>query len=206
MRSGKGRLLGLLLSGLVGFVVGLIQFGGISWPTTSGPIETQPTWIASPTLVAANDASGAYLLDNSPAESEPATGSYAPDFDLVTFDGEPVSLADYRGERVLVNFWASWCVPCRQEAPALQGAFEEHEDFVTLGVNVLDRESDALAFAEEFGLSFPLPVDEGERVMQTYRVRALPSSFLVDSEGIIRFVHIGPLNEETIADYLSQIP
>jgi peroxiredoxin len=202
------RFLGFVLAVLVGFVVGMVQFGGLSWPAKEAAAESDTP--PAPAQVAANDASGAYVLtpptkDEQPP-SAPLVGAYAPDFSLPTLDGQQVNLSDYRGQRVLVNFWASWCIPCRDEAPELQATFEAYDDFVILGVNVMDTDADARAFVAEFGFTFPLPVDADEQVMDTYRVRAIPTSFFVDREGVIQAVHLGPLTDATIADYLAQLP
>jgi peroxiredoxin len=205
------QMLGFILAALVGFALGTVQFRGLDRPVGDELAESESSDYPVPTQVGANDPSGAYLLAT-PAQNDtmfpvaPVAGALAPDFTLETLGGQSVSLSDYRGQQVLVNFWASWCVPCREEAPQLQAAYEQYDDFVILGVNVLDTEDNAQAFAAEFGLTFPLPVDDGGSTMRTYRVRALPMSFFLDRGGVIRFVHMGPLTEATIAEYLIQMP
>ena len=125
----------------------------------------------------------------------PQEGFLAPDFELVTLEGEMVSLAEMRGKVVLLNFWASWCPPCRKEMPAMQKIFDEYnqEDFVILAVNSTnqDRISDAEAFSIEQGLSFPILLDTDGRVANQYQVRSLPTSFFIDPNGIIREIVIG---------------
>ena len=135
---------------------------------------------------------GAVTMRNNPA---PMEGFPAPDFELKTLDGEPISLSDMRGKAVLINFWASWCPPCRSEMPAMQQIYEEYgpDEFVILAVNSThqDRLTDAESFVAERGLTFPILLDTQGQVSSTYQVRSLPTSFFVDRDGIIREIVIG---------------
>jgi len=132
----------------------------------------------------------------------PRAGFLAPDFTLQTLDGETVSLASLRGQAVLVNIWASWCVPCRAEMPAIQRVYEEYKDqgFVVLAVNstVQDTAASAKAFIAEFGLTFPILLDVDGAATGLYQVRALPSSFFIGRDGIIVEVVIGGPMSETL--------
>jgi len=135
--------------------------------------------------------------------ASPQEGFLAPDFELDTLDGAAVSLAALRGRVVVVNLWASWCPPCRAEMPALQALYEEFaaQDLVVLGVNMTyqDSAAEAIAFADELGLTFPISFDRNGEVARSYGMRALPSTYFVDPGGIIRRVIIGgPLNEATL--------
>ena len=125
----------------------------------------------------------------------PQAGFLAPDFTLQTPDGDTVTLSELRGRPVLINLWASWCSPCRQEMPAIQRAYDLYRDdgFVVLAVNVTaqDNETAALAFADELGLSFPILMDRKGEVARLYENRALPSTYFVDAEGVISEVVIG---------------
>jgi cytochrome c biogenesis protein CcmG/thiol:disulfide interchange protein DsbE len=133
----------------------------------------------------------------------PREGFPAPDFTLATLDGAPVSLAAQRGKVVIVNLWASWCGPCRVEMPAIQRLYDAQRD---QGLTVLaihgtfqDSEANARAFADELGLTFPIVLDRDGEVSRRYRLRALPSTFMVDRKGIIREVIFGgPLSEATL--------
>ena len=112
----------------------------------------------------------------------------APAFELPRLDGDgTVSLAQFRGRPLLVNFWASWCVPCEEEAPALQGAWDEHRDegLVVVGVNYDDLRSDARAFVAEHGVTYPNGVDRGKRAVADYGLLAVPETFFVDRQGRI---------------------
>jgi peroxiredoxin len=133
----------------------------------------------------------------------PREGFPAPDFTLETLGGEAITLSAYRGQVVIVNLWASWCGPCRAEMPALQNVYAAHRErgLEVLAVNSTfqDSESDAQAFALGFGLTFPVLLDRDGAVSQRYLLRALPSTFFVDRQGVIRSVVFGgPMTEAVI--------
>lgn len=123
----------------------------------------------------------------------PQTGFAAPDFTLETHGGETVSLADLRGQVVLVNFWATWCPPCRAEMPAIQQVYEAYRDqgFTVLAVDVQENEAQVATFVRESGLSFPILFDRDGSVSARYQVRAMPSTFFVDQNGVIQEVTLG---------------
>lgn len=127
-------------------------------------------------------------------EPAPELGRRAPDFTLPDLAGKPVRLADYRGKRaVLINFWATWCLPCREEMPTLEKLWQERRaSLEVLGVN-LDTVGAAKvrAFVRELGLTFPILLDPALAVGRTYRIRALPASFIVDRDGVVRHREIG---------------
>ncbi|UCC65766.1 MAG: redoxin domain-containing protein [Anaerolineae bacterium] len=131
----------------------------------------------------------------------PQTGFAAPDFTLHTLDGQTVRLSDLRGQAVLVNFWATWCPPCRAEMPAIQQVYDRYRDhgFTVLAVNLQERDAQVAAFADQFGLTFPILLDRSGDVFERYRVRALPSTFFIDRSGGIRNVTVGgPMTEAFI--------
>jgi cytochrome c biogenesis protein CcmG, thiol:disulfide interchange protein DsbE len=130
----------------------------------------------------------------------PRQGFLAPDFSLQTPDGQSVSLSDLRGRPVLINLWTSWCPPCRQEMPAMQRAYADFKEqgFEILAVNVTNQDNlqDALRFASDLGLSFPILLDSQGEVSQLYQLRSLPTSFFIDRMGVISEVVIGgPMSE-----------
>ena len=145
--------------------------------------------------------------DPTAAPPAPRTGFRAPDFTLTTLAGETVTLSDLRGRPVLINFWATWCPPCRAEMPAIQAAYERYapQGLVVLGVDMAESPNVVAAFVERFGIRFPIPLDRDGRVATQYRVRAIPTSFFVDREGVVRSVFTGPMNTPLIEDRLSQI-
>ena len=129
-----------------------------------------------------------------PPDAAPELGRQAPDFTLPDLAGKPVRLADFHGKKaVLINFWATWCPPCREEMPTLERlAQARRETIQVLGVN-LDTVNPAKvrAFVRQLGLSFPILLDPDLAVGKTYRVRGLPTSFVVDRDGVVRFREIG---------------
>ena len=149
-----------------------------------------------------------FAAPDSPAGS-PLIGARAPEFDLPTTDGGTRSLASLRGQVVIVNFWASWCVPCREEAPLLDETAREFGDrgLRVLGVLYQDDPAAARAFEETYGLTYESVVDAAGRTAIDYGVFAIPESFLVDREGVIRERQIGPYSraqvDRLIAQYLS---
>ncbi|MBM7707637.1 peroxiredoxin [Chryseomicrobium aureum] len=134
------------------------------------------------------------------AETGLMIGDLAPDFELVTMDGETVRLSDYRGERVFVNFWATWCPPCRAEMPDMQKLYAEQEVPVEiLAVNLTKtegNEGNVVDFIADYGLTFPILMDRESEVSDKYRVQAYPTSYLIDSKGRISFVAPGAMNHD----------
>ena len=137
-------------------------------------------------------------------------GRAAPDFKLAGVDGGAQALDDFRGKYVLVNFWASWCGPCRGETPELQAFFNQYKDkpFVVVGVNQQETPDDAAAFVQQFGVSYPVVLDRSGDVSQAYRVgHGLPESFLIDPHGVIQKTYLGALQpsdlQQILTEYLS---
>ncbi len=139
-------------------------------------------------------------LSSSPS---PREGFLAPDFTLDTLQGEQVKLSDLRSKIVVVNFWATWCLPCRAETPALEKSYEQYEesDVVILGVNLTNQDSlrDVGAFVQEFRLTYPILLDRDGSIGFLYQIQGLPTTFFVNREGIIRTVVVGgPMSETFI--------
>jgi peroxiredoxin len=130
----------------------------------------------------------------------PQVGFLAPEFRLPSTTGEEIALSELRGQPVLVNIWATWCPPCRAEMPAMQEVYQEYQEsgFTILAVNAThqDNAAEAIAFGESYGLSFPILFDRDGEVSRLYEVRALPTSFFIDDQGIIRELVVGgPMSE-----------
>ncbi len=140
-------------------------------------------------------------------ETAPIAGALAPDFSLDTIDGRSLRLSDFRGRAVLINFWATWCGPCRLEMPGIQAKYEEHApDLVVLAVDFDEPLDPVKSFADELGLTFEILLDPGGEVNASrYRVRGYPSSYFIDQDGVIRVVHIGLMTEEQLEDYLKEV-
>ena len=127
----------------------------------------------------------------------PRIGSRMLDFTLPTTTGESVSTTEFAGKALVINFWATWCVPCRQEMPALQEIYDAHREhgLVLLGVDYGEERDQVVNYAREIGVSFPLLLDRDTAVGQRYRVQGLPTTVFVDRQGIIRDVVVGgPMN------------
>lgn len=140
-------------------------------------------------------------------EVAPRAGARAPDFTLSSLAGEPVNLASLRGRPVLINFWATWCEPCKLEMPFLE---ERHRRYQERGLAVLavdfDEPAEAVAaFRDELGLTFELLLDPGGRVQRLYQVRGYPSSYFIDEAGVIRVVQIGVMTEGQLDRHLAEL-
>lgn len=140
-------------------------------------------------------------LSSSPS---PREGFLAPDFTLDTLQGEPVKLSNLHGKIVVVNFWATWCLPCRAETPALEKSYKQYNDsgVVILGVNLTNQDSinEVESFVQEFELTYPVLLDRDGSVSNTlYQIKGLPSTFFVNRNGVIRTVVVGgPMSETFI--------
>lgn len=136
----------------------------------------------------------------------PLLGHPAPAFTLPLFDGTTLRLADLRGRVVLVNFWASWCLPCRDEAPALEAAWQRHKErgAVFVGINIQDEESRARDFIREFGVTYPNGIDAGGRIAVDYGLWGIPETFFIDPQGRISYKQVGALEADTITAKLEE--
>lgn len=123
-----------------------------------------------------------------------AVGSASPNFVLTTFEGETIRAQDLRGHPVVINFWASWCLPCEQEAEALERSWQTSrgEGVFFLGVNYVDTEPEARDYLHRFGITYPNGPDLGTRMAQQFRILGVPETFFLDAEGVVTFVKIGP--------------
>lgn len=132
-------------------------------------------------------------------QGRPMSGP-APDFTLTTYEGQQFRLSEHQGDVVVINFWGSWCGPCRAEAPDLQLIWEDYHarGLVMIGVNWLDTEINARSFIAEFNLTYPNGLDVASRVANTYRIDAAPETFIVGRDGSIREVIWGPINPQRL--------
>ena len=138
-----------------------------------------------------------------------ASQALAPDFTLATLDGSTVRLADLRGKVVLLNFWATWCPPCKAEMPdldALQRIYGESQGLVVLGINLQEDAGTVASFVQERNLSFPVLLDtDGTVTSGLYQVRPLPTSFIIDRQGYIRDVWNGQIAREAMLARLKNV-
>jgi peroxiredoxin len=124
-------------------------------------------------------------------------GALAPDFLLGRLEGSELRLSDLRGQPVVLNFWATWCAPCRKEIPQFVEAYERHRDegLVIVGINLQEGKSIVRPYAEDFGMNFPIAIDVDGEVGDAYRILGLPTTYFVDRDGVIRSVFTGPFEQ-----------
>lgn len=123
------------------------------------------------------------------------TDGPAPDFTLRSFEGETIRLSDLRGQVVVVNFWASWCPPCREEAPYLESTWRKYQDqgVIFIGIDYVDIETEALAYIDEFNISYFNGPDLRTTISQAYNIRGVPETYVIKKNGEIGYVHVGPI-------------
>ena len=158
-------------------------------------------------LIAALVVGGAFFFyfQNNTAEVSAEVGTevgmQAPDFTLQNMNEQEVSLSDYKGKKIFLNFWASWCPPCRQEMPDMQKLHEEYgEELVILAVNIGEGKSTAANFMMQNDLNFPVLLDTDKSTAQDYLVRGIPSSYFLDEDGIIINKVVGALSYERMLE------
>ena len=145
------------------------------------------------------------LLSQGCSEDAPAKET-APDFSVLLFDGEHFQLGAYRGKPVLINFLASWCIPCREEIPILNQVYGEYTtDVAFIAIAVGDTEENAKKFVEKFGLSLPAGIDTTGEIEQAYGVYGVPTTLFIDKEGIISYLHSGGVTEKLLKHELDKI-
>ncbi len=137
-------------------------------------------------------------------------GQSAPDFTLKTTSGKEMKLSEFRGKKVILNFWASWCPPCKAEMPHMQEFYVENKESnaTLLSVNLTTAEkksSDVAKFVDEYELTFPVLLDENGHIGQIYQAYAIPTSYLIDSRGIIRKKIVGPMDKEMMTELINSV-
>lgn len=138
--------------------------------------------------------------------TRPEAGQPAPGFDMQFFSGYELDgnsnakLDDLKGQIVVLNFWAAWCVPCRDEAPILEAAWQKYRDqgVTFLGIAYADVEPNSIAFMQEFGITYPNAPDLGTDISQDYEITGVPETFIIDRDGTIIHVQIGPIDAATL--------
>lgn len=154
---------------------------------------------ASLSPAAAAESAGTPALASS--REEPRIGAVAPGFSLTGMDGSGYSLAGFRGKPVVLNFWASWCGPCRDEAPLLAKLHKQYgSDLQIVAVNLtdVDSEKDAREFAATYGFDFPVLLDKNGNAADSYRIRPIPTTFFIDAKGVIQDGALGALTWEEL--------
>jgi cytochrome c biogenesis protein CcmG/thiol:disulfide interchange protein DsbE len=190
--NNSGRAGYVILAGglLLGVLAGLFLFGGLParWPWQAAPTQTPGGPTATP----------------APA---PVAGAPAPDFTLTSLNGPPVQLASLKGQVVLVNFWATWCIPCRAEMPAIQQAYNAYQNkgLTVLAVNLNEPKTDVQNYVNSLGVNFPVLLDPGDAISTLYRVRGYPTSFFIDRHGTVAVENVGMMTDAQLADNLAKV-
>jgi cytochrome c biogenesis protein CcmG/thiol:disulfide interchange protein DsbE len=138
--------------------------------------------------------------------NSPLLAKQAAPFTLTLFDGGQVKLEDLRGKAVFLNFWASWCAPCRAEAKDLEAAWQriKHRDMIFLGIALQDREQDARAFLDEFNITYANGLDDSGKIAVDYGVWGIPESFFIDPQGRITYKHVGGIRAAMVSAKLEE--
>ncbi len=136
----------------------------------------------------------------------PNVDSPAPGFTLNSLSGEQISLEQYTGRPLMINFWATWCGPCRLEMPLFQSYHEKYgTEFTILAVNVGETEAEVQAFVDQMSLDFDILMDKNGEVESLYRIRGYPSTYFMDEDGKIRILHLGMMSESQLIGYLEEL-
>lgn len=141
------------------------------------------------------------------AQAGPLDRGMAPEITLTGYDGREFKLSDLRGQVVIVNFWASWCPPCREEAAYLEQTWRKYEGkgVVFVGVDWVDTQKEALAYIDEFDITYINGPDIGTRAAQAYNIQGVPETFYVAKNGELRGVHIGPLKSPELDEKIEEL-
>jgi len=142
--------------------------------------------------------------------SDVEEGKAAPDFELTALNGETVRLSDYKGKKVILNFWATWCPPCKAEMPHMQNFYENNKDkgIEVVAVNLTNMDKGRMEldkFVKDFGLSFPIPLDEDGSIGMQYQAFTIPTSYIIDSNGIVTKQIVGPMDEWMMENLTKEI-
>ncbi|HHL40553.1 MAG TPA: TlpA family protein disulfide reductase [Deltaproteobacteria bacterium] len=142
------------------------------------------------------------LRKNLPNEGDPA-----PDFTLRSFDGEEIALSTLKGSPVVLNFWASWCGPCRSEAEDLEKVWQEFRGSGVrfIGVAIQDTEEKATAFIEEFGLTYPNGLDDSGEIAAAYKIYGVPKTFVIDRQGRFSYIHMGAIKAAILVEAIKEV-
>jgi len=178
------------LSGMIVLGVGLVFVG----------VAALLLWPRPEVAASSPTSSGPYTI--------PVEVNYdAPELTLTAVDGTEQSLADYRGQVVLVNLWATWCPPCKAEMPTLEAFYKAHatDDFVTIAISSGDPADAVEKFVENYGLTFQVWLDPNIDSGMAFKTQSLPSSFVIDRDGQVRLRWVGEINRDTLEEYVTPL-
>jgi peroxiredoxin len=189
----KKKMFGLII---VAILISIMIVGFVK-----GNVDTEESF--------SREQKGVDLLDVT-SEEGLTKGDLAPDFTLTTLDGKKVQLSELKGKKVIVNFWATWCPPCKAEMPHMQNFYEDfsdEENVEILAVNLTseDKEESVQNFVQDYGLTFPIPMDTKGVVGETFQAITIPTSYMIDTKGRIQNKVVGPMDENMIKDFVSNL-
>ena len=189
---------------VLGIAAGLILFGGSLFGGDEAVAVTDPSILDQVSELEPADPAINQIEQGSLGGLE--VGETAPDFTVADLDGNAVKLSDFRGKPVILNFWATWCAPCRVEMPEFQAVFEENQaaGLEILAVNRDETRDQVVDFFAEFGLTFTPLLDQGALVAEQYQVFNMPTTYFLDENGVVTAVHRGPLVSSQLDGYLEQ--
>lgn len=165
-------------------------------------------WLAAAIIGLSIGYFGAMLAKERQDERSAGIVEYAPAFELESLSTDGMlRLSDYQGKAIVLNFWASWCFPCKIEMPALQQAWENNQDsnIVFIGVNIWDEEQNAIDFLDEFGVTFPKGVDTSEEIIENYNILGVPTTWFIYPDGSVARKIMGPLDLESLDEMIDLI-
>ncbi len=141
------------------------------------------------------------------AEQGQVSSGLAPDFTLTNFEGETIRLSDLRGKVVIINFWASWCTTCREEAAYLERTWRKYqnEDVFFIGVDYVDTKEKALEYIAEYDITYFNGPDVGTRIAQAYNIQGVPETFFVSKSGELSGLHIGPMYPPSLDEVIDEL-
>jgi len=192
---------------IVILIGGLLISIGLSWVVFSASPNSArpPSSVLSPTIntrIPTNKSGSA-------SQTVFEVGKPAPDFSLKDINGKEIHLSDFSGKAVMINMWASWCIPCQEEMPEIENIFEKYNtsDLMVLGINVTsqDHMQDVKDTVKKYQLSYPILLDESGQVSSLYHMYGIPSSYFIDTQGILRRIQIGEIRPNDINGYFSEI-
>jgi thiol-disulfide isomerase/thioredoxin len=174
---------------------------GCGVASVASPAESSPLTVDPGSVVIAI---GSRMLDS--AGAVPRVGDTVPDFEYTLADGTPVRLSELRGKKVILNFWATWCAPCRLEMPALQAVHTQRgEELAVLGVNLVESPNDIVPFGQEFGITFPLIANRSGDIRDAFGALSIPVTYFINSDGTVAERHLGVVDAQFIDAQLAKM-
>lgn len=194
---------------LIAIVLVLVSAGALGWWLLAGGEETASTAspITLPTDGSIQIAPASELLASDVTGQPPQPGTPAPDFRFTLADDSTMHLSDLQGKKVLLNFWATWCGPCKAEMPDMQALQATYpDDLVVLAVNQQETVEQIVPFAEDLGLTFTLIADEDGTIGDAYAARGLPTTYFINRDGTVHSLHAGLLTREMMEQRVQELP